>query len=133
MLCRFHVYSKVNQLFFSHRDHYRMLRRVPSAIQHVLTSRTPPILSSLLLLPTYLNPTYASKSSRCCLNGDPKSYHLESICYLKALLEAQTLKNLPANAGDLGSIPGLGRYSGEGNGNPLQYSCLENPWTRGAW
>ena len=33
------------------------------------------------------------------------------------------------NAGDLGLIPGLGRFSGEGNGNPLQYSCLENPWT----
>ena len=33
------------------------------------------------------------------------------------------------NAGDLGSIPGLGRSPGEGNGNPLQYSCLENPWT----
>ena len=32
------------------------------------------------------------------------------------------------NVGDLGSIPGLGRFPGEGNGNPLQYSCLENPW-----
>ena len=37
------------------------------------------------------------------------------------------------NAGDLGSIPGSGRYSGEGNGNPLQYLCLENPMDRGAW
>ena len=37
------------------------------------------------------------------------------------------------NAGDLGSIPGLGRSTGEGNGNPLQYSCLENPMERGAW
>ena len=37
------------------------------------------------------------------------------------------------NAGDLGSIPGLGRYPGEGHGNPLQYSCLENPMDRGAW
>ena len=35
--------------------------------------------------------------------------------------------------GDLGSIPGSGRSSGEGNGNPLQYSCLENPMHRGAW
>ena len=35
------------------------------------------------------------------------------------------------NAGDLGSIPGLGRSPGEGNGNPLQYSCLENPMSRG--
>ena len=37
------------------------------------------------------------------------------------------------NVGDLGSIPGLGRSPGEGNGNPFQYSCLENPMDRGAW
>ena len=37
------------------------------------------------------------------------------------------------NAGDLGSVPGLGRSPGEGNGNPLEYSCLENPRDRGAW
>ena len=37
------------------------------------------------------------------------------------------------NAGDLGLIPGLGRSPGEGNGNPLQYSCLENPMDRGVW
>ena len=37
------------------------------------------------------------------------------------------------NAGDLGSIPGLGRSPGEGNGNPLQYSCLENPMDGRAW
>ena len=42
-------------------------------------------------------------------------------------------KNLPANAGDLGLIPELGRSPGEGNGNPLQYSCLGNPMDRGAW
>ena len=37
------------------------------------------------------------------------------------------------NAGDMGSIPGSGRSAGEGNGNPLQYYCLENPMDRGAW
>ena len=37
------------------------------------------------------------------------------------------------NMGDLGSIPGLGRFPGEGNGNPLQYSCLENSMDGGAW
>ena len=49
---------------------------------------------------------------------------------------AQTVKNLPANAGDIRDaslIPGLGRSPGEGNGNPLQYSCLENSMDRGAW
>ena len=43
------------------------------------------------------------------------------------------LKNLPANAGDSGSIPGSERSRGEGNGYPLQYSCLENPMDRGVW
>ena len=46
------------------------------------------------------------------------------------------VKNLPANAGDLrdaGSVPGLGRSPGGGHGNPVQYSCLENPMHRGAW
>ena len=45
-------------------------------------------------------------------------------------------KTLPANAGDAaytGLTPGLGRYPEEGNGNPLQYSCLGNPMDRGAW
>ena len=46
------------------------------------------------------------------------------------------VKNLPANARDIrdvGSIPGSERSPGEGNGNPLQYSCLENPMDRGTW
>ena len=46
------------------------------------------------------------------------------------------VKHLPVNAGDardLGSIPGSGRSPGEGNGNPLQYSCLENSMDRGVW
>ena len=49
---------------------------------------------------------------------------------------ALVVKNLPANAGDVsdaGLIPGLGRSLGGGNGNPLQYSCLENLMDRGAW
>ena len=43
------------------------------------------------------------------------------------------VKNLPANTGDEGSIPALGKSPGQGNGNPLQYSCLGNPMFRGAW
>ena len=49
---------------------------------------------------------------------------------------SQVAKNLPASAGDIGdksSIPGSGRFPGEGNGNPLQHCCLENPMDRGAW
>ena len=43
------------------------------------------------------------------------------------------VKNSSANAGDMSSIPGSGRFPGEGNSNPLQYSCLENSMDRGAW
>ena len=49
---------------------------------------------------------------------------------------ALVVKNLPVNVGDIrdvGSIPRSGRSPGEGNGSPLQYSCLENPRDRGAW
>ena len=57
----------------------------------------------------------------------------------RASLVAQWVKNLPTmketacNAGDPGSMPESGRAPGEGNGNPLQYSCMENPMNRGVW
>ena len=47
--------------------------------------------------------------------------------------DSSGVKNPPANAAGTGSIPGLGRSHGEGNGNPPQYSCLGNPMDRGAW
>ena len=53
-------------------------------------------------------------------------------CY-RASQVALVVKNPPANAGDLSLIPLSGRTPREGNGNPLQYSCLENPMDRGAW
>ena len=56
--------------------------------------------------------------------------------YSRASQVTLVVKNLPANAGDIrdaGSIPGSGRSPGKGHGNPLQYSCLENPMDRGAW
>ena len=62
---------------------------------------------------------------------------LRPVCHPKlrrgASLVAQLVKNMPANAGDMGSIPGLGRPLGEGNDNLLQYSCLENLIDKGAW
>ena len=51
----------------------------------------------------------------------------------KGFPDGSVVKNPSANAGDLGSIPGLGRSPGEGNGNPLQDSCLGNPMDQGAW
>ena len=50
-----------------------------------------------------------------------------------ASLVSHMVKNLPANAGDAGSIPGFGRAPGGVYGNPLQYSCLKNAMDRGAW
>ena len=54
---------------------------------------------------------------------------VKKIRTIRASLIAQLVKNLPAIQEDQGSIPGSGRSSGERNGNPFQYSCLENPWT----
>ena len=86
--------------------------------------------------------------------GDPAFKYTSPCRELNDISSSQPLviKNLPANAGDykrygfypwvgkiqetirdMGSIPGLGRSPGEGNGNSLQYSCLENPMDRGAW
>ena len=54
-------------------------------------------------------------------------------CNYMGFSSDSVVKNSPGNAGDAGSIPGLARFPGEGNGNPLQYSCLEKPMDRGAW
>ena len=65
-----------------------------------------------------------------------------SLTSFRSLFKCHLLRGLPwqlsgkesaCNAGDTGSIPGSGRSPGKGNGNPLQYSCLENPTDRGAW
>ena len=61
---------------------------------------------------------------------------LALVFFLKILRVAQLVKNLPSNVGDVGDVgllPGLGRFPGVGNGNPLQYSCLENSMERGDW
>ena len=53
--------------------------------------------------------------------------------YLMGFPGGSVVKNLPANAGDSGSIPGSERHPGKGNVNPLQYSCLGNPMNKGPW
>ena len=69
----------------------------------------------------------------------PGLWVLNWVCPMQGPRASQVtlvVKNPPANSGDIrdmGSIPGLGRSPGEGNGNPPQYSCLENPMDRGAW
>ena len=66
-------------------------------------------------------------------NDNNTSYHLRGDPYILSFPGGSAVKNPLANAGDSGSIPGSGRSCGEGNGNPLQYSCLGNPMARGAW
>ena len=72
------------------------------------------------------------------------TFSLSSFTFIKRLFSSSSLsamgfpggaevKASACNAGDLGLIPGLGRSPGEGNGNPLQYPCLENPMDGGAW
>ena len=53
--------------------------------------------------------------------------------YQEGFPGGSVVKNPSVNAEDAGSIPGLGRFLGEGNGDPCQYSCLGNPMDRGAW
>ena len=68
------------------------------------------------------SPALAGRFFTLASPGKPNSYTLGMI-----LFGSLVVKNLSANGRDLGSIPGWGRSPGEGNGNPLQYSCLENP------
>ena len=65
-------------------------------------------------------------ASKCLITDSPDHLFLGFPC-------SSVGKESACNAGDLHSIPGSGRSPGEGNGNPLEYSCLENPVNRGAW
>ena len=58
---------------------------------------------------------------------------LNSYNFLSGFPGGSVVKNPPANAGDMGSVPGSRRSPGEENGHPLQYSCLRNPMDRRAW
>ena len=73
-------------------------------------------------LPPFLLLDDSAQPKTCC-----------SLCPTRASLVAQMVKESACNAGDSGSIPEWGRSPGEGNGDPLQYSCLQNPMDRGAW
>ena len=59
--------------------------------------------------------------------------NLGSLIHMRGFVQGSLVKNPPANARDTGSIPGMGTYSGEGNGYPLQSPRLENSMDRGAW
>ena len=69
-----------------------------------------------------------------CSHAEWSSEFFKSLVYLPwGLVGSSVVKNVPANAGDAGSVPGLERSPGVGNGNPLQYLCLESPMDIEAW
>ena len=71
-----------------------------------------------------------------CSNKNLYTMFITVLLITRASQAALVVKNPPDNAGDIrdvGLIPKLGRFPEEGNGNPLQYSCLENPMDRGGW
>ena len=75
-----------------------------------------------------------------CAQHDSKGHHslghgiiCIAVLYEMSFPGGSEVKASAWNSGDLGSIPGSGRSPGEGNGNPLQYCCLENPMEGGAW
>ena len=77
--------------------------------------------------------TEEARGRDCPLSQVPmQEVQRQGLIMIRYLRGSLVNKEYACNAGDLGSIPGLGRSSGEGNGNPLQYSCLENPMDRGA-
>ena len=69
----------------------------------------------------------------CLFSAIGMSYGVYKTYTYVFIPDVSVVKNPSANAGDTGLIPGSGRSPGRGNGNPLQYSCLENPMDRGAW
>ena len=75
--------------------------------------------------------TRLARKKGTLINVDSLSIH--SFDFLENLSGGPDDKESACHAGDLGPIPGSRRSPGEGNGNPLQYSCLENPMDRGAW
>ena len=88
--------------------------------------------------PVCLLPEHGKPESRVSLRGEELMSTESSCGAQQGSLVAKprdpggsVVKNLPANAGDRGSVPGSARSPGEGNGNPLQYSCLENSMDRG--
>ena len=80
-----------------------------------------------------LFPKLPSSSTKLTCQQLSSGLGYEGLFYSWNFSGGSAVKNPSANAGDAGSIPGLGRSPGEGHGNPLQYSCLENPMGQGAW
>ena len=91
------------------------------------------------LYPNMLGYYWESDANNCPEKMSSLNQFYEGVCKISTYWVnigpslVSEVKASASNVGDLGSIPGLGRSPGEGNGNPLQYSCLENPMDKGAW
>ena len=99
------------------------------------------IKTVLLLVVKILSMFYAPRALQQNSHLPTKTWHLRLTpslvsllyCCIRGFPNSLDSKTSACNAGDPGSIPGWGRSPGGGNGNPLQYSCLENPTDKGAW
>ena len=86
--------------------------------------------------PFFLFLPWAEEPARLQSVGLHRVRHTVATWHSEGFPSGSVVKDLPANAGEIGeagSVPGWGRSHGGGNGNPLHYSCLENPVDRGAW
>ena len=99
------------------------------------TLKSLPLLVHPTRSPSYIPPSYSLKNSnwQAHLGIGQKHHNMLEFPKGRGFPHSSVSKETACNAGHLGSIPGSGRYSGVGNGNPLQYSRLENPIDRGAW
>ena len=119
----FYDLSLFPHVIHSHTSHYKS-----SVMQYYCKSLVNACVLHLMWAPTTVAETALCSSS--------SSRMKEETPWFQGALGfpgGSEVKVSACNAGDLSSIPGLGRSPGEGNGNPLQYSCLENPMDRGAW
>ena len=106
-----------------------------------ITRRTPTNWRALRWVPCGMGTVVGTTSQRRSFEEGGEPWRVSSDTHLKAALRSNLclfhggseVKGSACYAGDLRSIPGLGRFPGEGNGNRLQYSCLENPMDGGAW
>ena len=99
------------------------------------TLKSLPLLVHPTRSPSYIPPSYSLKNSnwQAHLGIGQKHHNMLEFPKGRGFPHSSVSKESACNEGDLSLIPGSGGSSGEGNGNPLQYSCLENPMARGAW
>ena len=112
-----------------------LMTQIPGPEKKILSPTHPPGEFLWLLQASSPVQTHSQPGSNyyiCPCETSAKIVPPPSIVYFLVHLGGSGVKNPPARAGDLGSSPGLERSPGERNGNPLQYSCLGNPWTEGA-